>query len=306
MTDKSMHGKVCVITGGASGMGRIAARELAKQGATVVINDREIEEGREACTDIRKISGNDNVEFVGCDMGEFDEVGLFAEYVLARYPRIDVLINNAGLTDPEYKVNKVGIEQHMAIMHLGHYLLIGLLLDRIKASAPARILQVSSEAHKSGPGIDFSDVNCEKIWHGKRYSNRGAFQAYHRAKLAMICASYELAERLNETGVTVNVISPGYFVGTNVFRHVRGIMKLGVWLMRPFFNDPERAALTYVMLASSPEVEGITGKYWEHCKEKQSSPASRQRALQQELINYTDSVLVNFLSGDSLSASPPA
>ena len=188
MTAASMQGKVCVVTGGASGMGRIAARELARRGATVVINDREIEEGHGACADIRKISGNNRVEFVGCDMGEFDEVNSFAEHVLANYSRIDVLINNAGLTDPEYKVNTAGIEQHMAIMHLGHYLLIQLLLDRLKASAASRIIQISSEAHKSGPGIDFADMNCEKLWKGRRYSNSGAFQAYHRAKLAMIYA----------------------------------------------------------------------------------------------------------------------
>lgn len=286
-----MQGKVCIITGGASGMGRIAARELAMRGATVLINDREIKEGRETCADIQRISGNNDVEFVGCDMGEFDEVRSFAEHVLARYPRIDVLINNAGLTDPEFKVNKAGIEQHLSIMHLGHYLLIDCLLDRLKESAPARIIQISSEAHKSGPGIDFSDMNCEKIWKGKRYSNRGAFQAYHRAKLAMVCASYELAERLTGTGVTVNVISPGYFVGTNVFRHVRGIMKLGVRLMRPFFNDPERAALTYVMLASSSEVEGTTGKYWEHCEQKDSSPLSYDKELRKKLTGYTERVL---------------
>lgn len=291
MTDNSMAGKVCIITGGASGMGRIAARELAKQGATIVINDREIEEGHEACADIKKISGNDKVEFVGCDMGEFDEVRAFAAHVLAHYPRIDVLINNAGLTDPEYKVNKAGIEQHMAIMHLGHYLLTELLLERLKQSAPARIIQISSEAHKAGPGIDFTDMNCEKLWKGRRYSNSGAFQAYHRAKLAMVCATYELAERLAGTGVTVNAVSPGYFVGTNVFRHMRGIMKLGVWLMRPFLNDPERAALTYGMLASSPDVEGMTGKYWEACKQKDSSPLSHDTDVRKKLTDYTASVL---------------
>jgi len=285
-----MQGKVCIITGGASGMGRIAARELAGRGATIVINDREIEEGHRTCADIRKISGNSRVEFVGCDMGEFDEVNSFAEHVLANYPRIDVLINNAGLTDPEYKVNTAGIEQHMAIMHLGHYLLIQLLLDRLKASAASRIIQISSEAHKAGPGIDFTDMNCEKLWKGRRYSHSGAFQAYHRAKLAMIYAAYELAERLAGSGVTVNVVSPGYFVGTNVFRHVRGIMKLGVKLVRPFFNDPERAAQTYVFLASSPEVENVTGKYWEHSRQKDSSPLSHDKELQKKTTLYTESI----------------
>ena len=275
-------------------MGRIAARELAGLGATVVINDREIDEGHEARADIRRISGNDNVEFVGCDMGEFDAVVSFADYVSNRYSRIDVLINNAGLTDPEYKTNRAGIEQHMAIMHLGHYLLIKRLLDRIKASAPSRIIQISSEAHKSGPGIDFDDINCEKLWKGRRYSNAGAFQAYHRAKLAMIYATHAFAEALEGTGVTVNTLSPGYFVGTNVFRHVRGIMKAGVVLMRPFFTDPERAARTYVLLAASPELEGISGKYWEHGREKQSSPMSHDRALRDRTIAFTERTLAGY------------
>jgi NAD(P)-dependent dehydrogenase (short-subunit alcohol dehydrogenase family) len=300
-----MEGKVCIITGGASGMGRIAARELAKQGATVVINDREIEEGQDAASNIRRTTGNDDVEFVACDMGEFDAVHAFAQHVLTHYRRIDVLINNAGLTDPAYKLNEAGIEQHMAIMHLGHYLLIELLLDRLRKSAPARIIQISSEAHKAGPGIDFADINCEKLWKGRRYSNSGAFQAYHRAKLAMVCAGYELGERLADSGITVNVVSPGYFVGTNVFRHVRGIMKLGVRLMRPFFTDPERAARTYILLATSIDLEGVTGKYWEHGREKQSSPASHDRELRRNLITYTERVLAGYLPDRSAARSRP-
>jgi NAD(P)-dependent dehydrogenase (short-subunit alcohol dehydrogenase family) len=293
MTDTSMEGRVCIITGAASGMGRIVARELAIKGATIVMNDREIDEGQEARADIHKLTGNENIEFVGCDMGDFDQVRSFASNILDNYPRIHVLINNAGLTDPEYRVNKDGIEQHMAIMHLSHYLLIQLLLDRLKASAPARILQITSEAHKAGPGIDFDDMDCKKIWKGKRYSNSGAFQAYHRAKLAMVYSTHELAERLTGTGVTINAVSPGYFVSTNIFRHVRGIMKLGVKLSRPFFKDPEYAALTYIFLASSPEVEGVTGKYWEHCKEKQSSPLSHDKLLKNKVIEFTESVLTN-------------
>ena len=294
MTDDStsMQGKVCIITGAASGMGRIAARELAKQGATIIMNDRELDDGHEARADIMKTSGNEKIEFVGCDMGDFGEVRSFAEHVLSNYARIDVLINNAGLTDPAYKVNKDGIEQHMAIMHLGHYLLVQLLLDRLKESTPARIIQISSDAHKAGPGIDFDDINCEKTWKGKRYSNSGAFQAYHRAKLAMVYATYELAEKLAESGVTVNAVSPGYFVNTNIFRHMRGIMKFGVKLARPFLTDPERAALTYIFLASSPEVEGVTGKYWEHCKEKESSPLAHVQDLQQKTMAFTARALV--------------
>jgi len=292
MTDTSTAGRVYVITGAASGMGRIAARELAKKGATVVMNDREAVDGREACAEIIRISDNDKIEFIKCDMGDFDQVRSFANHILQKYPRVHVLINNAGLTDPEYKVNKEGIEQHLAIMHLGHYLLIQLLMERLKKSAPSRILQISSDAHKAGPGIDFDDLTCKKLWKGKRYSNSGAFQAYHRAKLAMVYATYELAERLAGTGVTINAVSPGYFVNTNVFRHVRGIMKLGVKLVRPFFTDPERAARTYIFLASAPAVENVTGKYWEHCQEKESSPLSHDKELRRKTIEVTESFLL--------------
>ncbi len=291
MTDQSMAGRVCIITGAASGMGRIAARELAKMGATVIMNDRDVKDGHAARAEIVQLSGNERVEFIACDMGEFEQVRAFAARLLDKYPAIHVLINNAGLTDPEYHLNSAGHEQHMSIMHLGHYLLIDLLLDRLKASAPARIIQISSDAHKAGPGIDFDDMRCEKLWKGGRYANFGAFQAYHRAKLAMLYATYELTERFAGTGVTINAISPGYFVNTNVFRHMRGITKLGVRLLRPLFSDPERAAQTYVFLASSPEVEGVSGKYWEHCKEKQTSPMSHDRAIRERLIRYTEDAL---------------
>ncbi len=291
MKDRSMTGQTCIITGAASGMGRIAARELATMGATVIMNDREVEEGQAARSDIIRLSGNDKVEFVGCDMGEFGQVRSFATHVLDKYPAIHVLINNAGLTNPEYILNSESHEQHMAIMHLGHYLLIHLLLDRLKASAPARIVQISSDAHKAGPGIDFDDMACATLWKGKRYANLAAFQAYHRAKLAMVYATFELAERLAGTGVTINAVSPGYFVGTNVFRHMRGIMKLGIRLVRPFLGDPERAARTHVFLASSPDVAGVSGKYWEHCREKASSPLSHDRAARARLIAFTENAL---------------
>ena len=282
-----MHDKTCLITGSASGMGKIAARELAGQGATLILIDKEIEEGQAARDEIVDLTGNDRLEFVGCDVSSFAEVRRLAEYVNQRYPKLHVLINNAGLTDPEYRLSAEGHENHMATMHLGHCLLTHLLLDKLKASAPARVIQISSDAHKAGRGLDFDDMRCEKVWKGRRYSNNGAFVAYHRAKLAMVCYTYDMARRLEGTGVAINAVSPGYFIKTNVYRHVRGIFKLAVWLMGPFMTDPERAAKTYVFLASSPEVEGISGKYWEYGKEKASSPASHDQDLQHSVWDYS-------------------
>jgi len=285
---KAMQGKVVVITGGASGMGRIAARELAAMGAVIVFNDREIEEGHEVCEILKSQTGNDNIEFVPCDMIDRAQVRAFADHVLSKYSRLDVLINNAGFTDPERILSSEGIEQHMAVMHVNHWLLTELLADRLRAGDGARVLQITSEAHKAGPGIDFDDMACDKVWKGKRYANTGAFKAYHRAKLAMVYAMQELAERFAGSGVTVNCISPGYFVGTNVFRHCRGFIKFGVKIVRPLFADPEKSAQTYVYLASSPEVEGITGKYWEYCKQKETSPLSHDEVLRKRLVEWTE------------------
>ncbi|MBT8444156.1 MAG: SDR family NAD(P)-dependent oxidoreductase, partial [Gammaproteobacteria bacterium] len=225
-----MDTRTCLITGSASGMGKIAARELALQGAKLILVDREIEEGRAARDEIAALSNNDKLEFIGCDVSSFAEVRTLAEHVDSNYDGLHILINNAGLTDPEYKLSADGHEQHMATMHLGHYLLTHLLLDKLKASAPARIIQISSDAHKAGKGLDFDDMKCEKVWKGRRYSNNGAFVAYHRAKLAMVCCTYDMARKLERTGVTINAVSPGYFIKTNVYRHVRGVFKLGVWL----------------------------------------------------------------------------
>ncbi|NND36034.1 MAG: SDR family NAD(P)-dependent oxidoreductase [Gammaproteobacteria bacterium] len=282
-----MDTRTCLITGSASGMGKIAARELALQGAKLILVDREIEEGRAARDEIAALSNNDKLEFIGCDVSSFAEVRTLAEHVDSNYDGLHILINNAGLTDPEYKLSADGHEQHMATMHLGHYLLTHLLLDKLKASAPARIIQISSDAHKAGKGLDFDDMKCEKVWKGRRYSNNGAFVAYHRAKLAMVCCTYDMARKLERTGVTINAVSPGYFIKTNVYRHVRGVFKLGVWLMGPFMTDPERAAKTYVFLATSPDVDGISGKYWEYCKQKASSPLSHDEDLQRRVREYS-------------------
>lgn len=286
----SMQDKLCLITGSASGMGKIAARELASMGASLILVDREVEQGRAARDEIAGLTGNDRLDFVDCDVSSFTQVRALASHVNQGCAKLHVLINNAGLTDPEYRLSEDGHENHMATMHLGHYLLTHLLLGRLRAGETSRIIQISSDAHRAGKGLDFDDMRCEKIWKGRRYSNGGAFVAYHRAKLAMVCFTYAMARRLDGTGITINAVSPGYFINTDVYRHVRGIMKHGVRMMRPFMADPERAAQTYVYLASSPEVDGVSGLYWEHCAEKNSSPLSHDRKLQQQVMDYSKEV----------------
>ena len=133
-------------------------------------------------------------------------------------------------------------------------------------------------------------MNCEEVWKGSKASNRGAAVAYQRSKLAMVLYTYELAKRLEGTNITVNAVSPGYFVRTNVYRHMRGLFKIGVWLVRPFLADPEQSAQTYVYLASSPEVNGISGKYWEYCKIKESSEHSHDEAEMKRLWTWSEQV----------------
>lgn len=269
-----MHGRICLITGTASGMGKIAARELAKQGAVVIGVDNDASAGRASRDEIATLAGHANVEFLETDISDFGQVRRLAERVRATFGKLHVLICNAGLVDPVYRANPEGFEIHLATHHLGHFLLANLLTETMAVSSPARMIFICSDAHKAGPGIDWDDMDCARVWAGRPLNNRGAFIAYHRAKLAMIYTAYEFAERLMDKGVTVNAVSPGYFVGTNIYRNMRGLFGLGCRILKPFFTDPERAAQTYVYLAASPDVAGVTGKYWEYCKQKASSSLS--------------------------------
>ena len=282
-----MNGKVCLITGAASGLGAIASREIAKLGAHLILVDVEIDEGKRTKDKIVSITKNQNIEFLGCDISSFAQVRRLANDINTRYKQLNVLINNAGLTQPLYTLSEDGFETHMATCHLGHFLLTQLLLDKLKESAPSRIIQISSDAHKAGPGLDWEDMNCKEVWKERKISNRGAAIAYQRSKLAMVLYTYELAKRLEGTHVTVNAVSPGYFIRTNVYRHMRGLFKIGVWFARPFLADPEKSAQTYVYLASSQEINGISGKYWEYCKMKDSSQHSHDEYEMKRLWEWS-------------------
>lgn len=288
MVEQSLRDKTCLITGTARGMGRIAARELAKLGARLILVDIRDEEGREARDEIVGLTGNDRLEFVHCDVSSFRQVRSLANHVLERYDRLHVLINNAGVVDPVYRLSEDGFEQHMAVHHLGHFLLTRLLLDRMKESAPARVVMISSDGHKAGGPLDWGDMQIRKPWGRRSISNRGAFAAYQQSKLAMTLTTYELARRLEGSGVTVNAVSPGYFVKTTVYDNMRGLFRLGCRLLRPFFNDPERSVKTYVYLAVSPMVEKESGHYWEHLVKKESSPASHDRSEMKRLWDWSE------------------
>jgi len=250
-----MRGKIVLITGGSRGMGREASLLLGGMGAHVIIVDWEGEAGTRTRDQINAM-GPGTAEFHYCDLSSMSDVRTLAADVLAAHKRLDVLINNAGITDPVRRLSVDGFEMHLATCHFGHFLLTHLLLELLKRSAPARIIMISSEAHKAGPGLDFADLNNEKIWKNhKKPSNSAAFTAYHRAKLCNLYFMYELASRLEGTGVTINAISPGYFVNTTIYRNLTGIFMLGAKLVFGLgtflgLNTPQRSAKTYIWLAN--------------------------------------------------------
>jgi len=289
---QDMTGKVVLITGGGRGMGRETALMLGAAGARIIIVDWEGEAGTRT-RDAINAAGPGSAEFRYCDLSSLAEVRALAAGVIADHDRLDVLFNNAGITDPVRRVSLDGYELHLATCHLAHFLLTNLLLDLLKKSAPARIIMISSEAHKAGPGLDFDDLNNERNWknHSKA-SNSAAFTAYHRAKLSNLYFMYELADRLQGTGVTVNAISPGFFINTSIYRNMSGIFMLGATLIFGTgsllgLNTPQRSAKTYVMVATDPALEQVSAKYFEHGKEKETSALAKEAEPRKRLWSWS-------------------
>jgi NAD(P)-dependent dehydrogenase (short-subunit alcohol dehydrogenase family) len=290
-----MNGKTCLITGGARGMGRVAAVALARMGARIIIVDWEGEEGTRTRDHINAVTGQKMAEFLYCDLSSLAEVRRLAADVNARYPALHVLMNNAGITDPVRRLSVDGLEMHVATCHLSHFLLTHLLLPVLKRSAPSRVVCISSDAHKAGQGVDVDDLNNEKIWKGAKFSNGAAFQAYHRAKLCNIYFTRELAQRLTGTGVTVNAVSPGYFVNTTIYRNMRGPFRWGSFVIFGVgsllgLNTPEKGARTHIYCASSSEIEGITGQYFAYCKVAEPSDLARDREIGGRVWSWSEQV----------------
>ena len=271
--NSGMGGKVVLITGGTSGIGKAAATALAGMGATVVITGRNEERGKRALQEIREESGNDGVELILADLTVQDEVRRLAEELRERHNQLEVLVNNAGLVLSERTETPDGIETQLAINHLAPFLLTNLLLDLLKESAPSRIVTVSSDAHRWAK-IDLDDLPSRKRYRG--------MQVYGKTKLANILFTYELAERLEGTGVTANCMHPGG-VNTNFGNNQGGPMNLLFRLFKPFMRSPEQGADTLIYLASSPEVEGMTGKYLADRKVKAASDAAYDETTRKRL-----------------------
>ena len=258
-----------IITGGNAGIGKETAVGLARAGMNVVITSRNLERGNAALEEIRSRSGSDAVEVMSLDLADFRSIRGFADDFLASHERLDVLVNNAGLVLTSRTETVNGFETTFAVNHLGPFLLTQLLLDRIRASTPARIVVVSSHAHKGArKGLDFDDLQSEQ-----RY---GGFGVYGKTKLANIYFTRELARRLDGTGVTANALHPG-FVASRFGRDgdIGWMGTIGMPLARPFAISPEKGARPSIYLASSPEVADVTGGYFYKCKP--STPTSVAR-----------------------------
>jgi len=265
----SMAGRTVLITGGTGGIGKATAIGLAALGARVAITGRDLGRAEVTAADIRLATGNPDVDTFAADLSSQAEVRRLAAEVLDAYPRLDVLVNNVGGSWATRHVTADGLERTFAVNHLAAFLLTNLLLDRLKASAPARVVTVSSNAHARGR-IDFEDLQGERT-----YSEQ---QAYPQSKLASVLFTYELARLLAGTGVTATVLHPG-LVRTAFGAEDPGlIFRVLVPFLRPLMKTPQQGAATSIHLASSPALDGVTGTYFANCRPQASSKASHDQS----------------------------
>jgi NAD(P)-dependent dehydrogenase (short-subunit alcohol dehydrogenase family) len=280
-----MEGRTVVVTGANSGVGKATATALARAGARTVITARSRERGAAAVADIRRDSGSDQVELVVFDLADLSSVRGGAQEILDTCPRIDVLVNNAGLVLSERAETVDGFESTFAINHLGPFLLTRLLTGRLVESAPARVVNVASTAHRSARhGLDFDDLQSAHRYRG--------MQAYGRSKLANILFTVELARRQSGTGVTANSLHPGT-VATGFARDddATGFLAFGIRVIKPFILTPEKGARTSVYLASSPEVADVTGAYFVKCRPRTASAAAGDAAAAARLWSVSEELV---------------
>ncbi len=266
--DTTLSGRVCIVTGANSGIGRATALGLAKLGARVVMVCRDRNKGEAAQAEIKAHSGNSPVDLLIADLSSQRAIRQLAQDLKANYRQLHVLVNNAGLYLNRRTLTVDGLETTFAVNHLASFLLTNLLLEALKASAPARVVNIASSAHTST--LDFDNLQGEKRYNG--------MQAYSASKLCNILFTYELARRLQGTGVTANCLHPGV-VRTGLQRDLPAPFRI----MRQFFATPEKGAETSIYLASSPEVERVNGKYFADKKEAMPSNVPADEAIAQRL-----------------------
>src|SRR5947209_8937278 len=273
--NSSMQGKICMVTGANSGIGKATALALAQMGATVVMVCRDRARGEQARSEITTKSRKNAVDHLQADLSSQQSIRHLVGTFQHHYPHLHVLINNAGAAFPGRRRETVdGLEMTFAVNYLAPFLLTHLLLDVLKASAPARIVNVSSGSHKAGY------IKLDNLQSKNPY---GSMKVYGQAKLAVVLFTYELARRLEGTGVTVNCLHPG-FVATHFGQRDAGpAFRLLVKVIGSFGTSPEKGAKTSIYLASSPKVEGVTGTYFVKSVPKRSAAISYDEPLQRQL-----------------------
>jgi NAD(P)-dependent dehydrogenase (short-subunit alcohol dehydrogenase family) len=260
-----MNGKVCLVTGATDGIGKVSARVLAEKGAKVIIVGRNPEKSATVLAELKSSSGNENIDLLMADLAVMQEVRDLAEQVISHYDRLDILLNNAGGYFAKHELTSDGLERTFALNHMSYFLLTNKLMELLKSSAPARIVNVSSDAHY-GVDMDFENLNGEQEYK--------AWKAYQKSKLANVLFTYELLKKV-PADITVNCLHPG-FVATNFGHNIGGffgpVLKIA---QRISAIDPEEGAKTSIFLCSAPEVKGVSGKYFYKCQPKTSSRESR-------------------------------
>ena len=279
-----MLGKTVIITGGNTGIGKATAIGLAKRGADVIFTSRDLDKGAAAKREIEAAAGRD-VRLEPLDLASFASIRAFAARILEIAPKIDVLINNAGLILDRRERTEEGFEATLGVNHLGHFYLTRLLLPRLEASSPARVVVLASDAHyRAKRGLDWDDLRAEKRFKG--------FDVYAKSKLANVMFTRELARRLEGTGVAVNAVHPGVvateFAGKDDAKGPIG------WFFRmaaPFLRTPAQGAETTLHVATSPDLEGRSGRYFADCAEKTPSIHARNDAACQRLWAVSEALI---------------
>ena len=273
-----MAGKTCLITGATAGIGYVTARELAAMGAKVIVGGRNAARCQAAVSAIRGQTGNPSVDFLVADLSSQQEVRRLAEETTGLFPRLDVLVNNAGAINFRKRRTVDGIETTFAVNHLAYFLLTNLLLDLLTATSGARVVNVSSGSHRNAGRMNPESLPNPGLYLG--------YRAYARSKLCNLLFNNELARRLEGTGVTANALHPG-LVNTNMMAN-NGIVGRTLNYLLGFRGiGVEQGAETPVYLASSPEVEGVSGQYFENKQAVRSSAASHDEKLAARLWDFS-------------------
>ena len=283
----NLTGKVVLVTGATAGIGEVTARELARMGATVVGIGRNPQKCADVAASIRSQTGNQAVEYLVADLSSMHEIIRVTDEFRSKYQRLDLLINNAGAYFQQHKVSVDGFEMTFALNHMNYFLVTRQLLDMLKANAPSRIVNVASAAHTAGK-LDFADLQMTQKY--------GSWRAYANSKFANVVFTYELARRLQGSGVTANTLHPGFVASDFAMNNNQSALaKVILAIFKPLRNlvaiSVDKGAETQIFLATSPTVEGVSGKYFDKKQAVKSAPLTYDEATGRQLWQVSEELL---------------